>query len=80
VRVVACVGRVLDVCSGDGDTTLSLFGGFVNGAIIEETGKSLFGLTLGNGSCEGCLYETQLSVDDIEFASFSLSLGCPTFP
>ena len=55
VGIVAVVGGVLDVGGGDGDTTLALFGGLVDGAIVEEGGIALFGLTLCDGSCEGGL-------------------------
>jgi hypothetical protein len=55
VRVVAVLGGVLDVGSRDGDTTLPLLGGLVNGAIVEEVGEALVGLPLGDGGGEGCL-------------------------
>lgn len=55
VGVVAVVGRVLDVSSGNGDTTLSLLGSLVNGTILEEIGEALLGLSLGDGSGEGGL-------------------------
>lgn len=55
VRVVAVFGGVLDVSGGNGDTTLSLLGSLVNGTIVEEVGKALFGLTLGDGSGESGL-------------------------
>lgn len=55
VGVVAVLGRVLDVGSGDGDTTLALLGSLVNGAIVEEVGEALVGLALGDGSREGSL-------------------------
>ena len=55
VGVVPVVGRVLDVGGGDGDTALSLFGGLVDGAIIEVLCVALFGLALGDGGCEGGL-------------------------
>ena len=50
VGIVAVLGSVLDVSSGDGDTTLSLLRGLVDGTILEEVGKALLGLALGDGS------------------------------
>jgi hypothetical protein len=41
VGVVAVVGRVLDVGRRNGDTTLPLLGGLVNGAILEVLGVAL---------------------------------------
>ena len=55
VSVVPVVGGVLDVGSGDGDTTLALLRSLVDGAIVEVCGVALLGLTLGDGSCEGGL-------------------------
>lgn len=55
VGVVSVVGGVLDVCGGDGDTTLALLGSLVDGAILEVGGVALLGLTLGDGGCEGGL-------------------------
>jgi hypothetical protein len=55
VGVVAGVGLVFDVGGGDGNTTLALFGSLVDGAIVEEVGKALFCLSLGDGCCEGGL-------------------------
>jgi hypothetical protein len=55
VRVVAVVGRVLDVGGRNSDTTLSLFGRLVDGAILEELCVALFCLSLGDGCCEGGL-------------------------
>jgi hypothetical protein len=56
VGVVAVVGLVLDVGGGDGDTTLALFGGLVDGAILEVLCVALFCLALGDGGCEGSLW------------------------
>jgi hypothetical protein len=55
VGVVAVFGRVLDVSGRDGDTTLSLLRSLVNGAILEEVGKTLIGLSLGDGGRESGL-------------------------
>lgn len=55
VGVMPVVGGVLDVCGGDGDTTLALLRGLVDGAILEELGVALLCLTLGDGGCEGGL-------------------------
>lgn len=41
--------------SRDGDTSLSLFGSLVDGAIVEEVGEALLGLPLGDGSRQGSL-------------------------
>lgn len=57
VGIVAVIGRVLDVSSGNGDTTLSLFGSFINGTIFEEVGKAFFSLAFGDGG-------SQCSLDD----------------
>ena len=55
VGVVPVVGGVLDVCGGDGDTTLALLRSLVDGAIVEVCGVTLLGLTLGDGGSEGGL-------------------------
>jgi hypothetical protein len=55
VGVMPVLGCVLDVCGGDGDTTLALLRSLVDGAIVEVVGESLLGLALGDGSCEGGL-------------------------
>lgn len=55
VGIVAVVGLVLDVSSGDGDTTLALLGGLVDGGVVEEVGVALLGLALGDGGSEGGL-------------------------
>ena len=59
VGVMPVVGRVLDVCGGNGDTTLSLFRGLVDGAIVEVLCVALLGLSLGDGGCEGGLSRCQ---------------------
>lgn len=56
VGIVAVVGLVLDMGGGDGDTTLALLRRLVDGAVLEELGKALLGLALGDGGCEGCLW------------------------
>jgi hypothetical protein len=43
------------VCGGDGDTTLPLLGGLVDGAIVEEVGHALLSLALGDGGGQGGL-------------------------
>jgi hypothetical protein len=52
---MAGFGLVLDVGGGDGDTALALFGGLVDGAILEVLGEALLCLALGDGCGEGCL-------------------------
>lgn len=54
--IVPVIGRVLDVGGRNRDTTLSLFRGLVDRAILEELRVALLGLTLGDGCCEGCLH------------------------
>ena len=61
VGVMSVVGRVLNVSSGNGDTTLSLLRSLVNGTILEEVGKALLGLSLGDGSRESGLYVAMAS-------------------
>jgi hypothetical protein len=56
VGVVPVLGRVLDVSSGNGDTTLALLRSLVNGAIVEEVGEALLGLALGDGCGESSLH------------------------
>lgn len=53
--VVAILGLVLDVCGGDCDTTLSFFGGLVDGTVVEEVREALLGLSFRDGCCEGSL-------------------------
>jgi len=55
VGIVALIGRVLNVGSGNGDTALALFGSLVDGAVLEELGKALLGLALGDGGGESRL-------------------------
>lgn len=70
VGVVAVVGRVLDVGSGDGDTTLALLGSLVNRAIVEEAGEALVGLALGDGSREGSLQEGEVCMSVVKVLAF----------
>lgn len=56
VGVVTVLSCELNVGSRDGDTTLALLRGFVNGGIVEEVGKTLRGLVLGDGGSQGCLW------------------------
>jgi hypothetical protein len=56
VGVMLLLGSVFDVGCRDGDTTLALLGSLVDGTIVEEVGKTLFGLTLCDGGCEGGLH------------------------
>lgn len=55
VGVMAGVGGVLNVSSGDSDTTLALFWSLVDGVVGKEVGEALVGLSLGDGSSEGGL-------------------------
>lgn len=43
MRVVSSFGLVFDMCTGDGNSTLSLFRGFVDGNIFQKLRKSFFG-------------------------------------
>lgn len=58
VGIVAGIGRVLDVSGGNGDTTLSLFGSFINGTVFEEVGETFLSLALGNGGGQCSLNES----------------------
>jgi hypothetical protein len=62
VGVMPVLGGVLDVCGGDGDTTLALLRSLVDGAIVEVVGEALLGLALGDGSCEGGLVGVSVAV------------------
>ena len=55
VSIMSRVGRELDMCGRDGDTTLTLLRSFVNGIVLEETRQALGGLVLGDGSSQGSL-------------------------
>lgn len=48
--VMTVLGRVLDVSCGNGDTTLPLLRGLVDGTILEKVGEALFSLSLCDGS------------------------------
>ena len=49
------IGLIFDVRRRDCDSSFSLFWGFVDGAILEKLGISLFGLSFCYSSCESCL-------------------------
>lgn len=53
--IVSGVGLVFDVRGGDCDTTLPLFWGFIDGAILEKAGIALLSLSLCNGCCKSSL-------------------------
>lgn len=57
VSVVTVLSCELNVGSGDGNTTLALLRGLINGGIVEEVGKALRGLVLGDGGSQGSLWE-----------------------
>jgi hypothetical protein len=57
VSIVAVLGLELDVGSRDGDTTLALLRGLVNGSVVEEVGQTLGGLVLGDSGSQGGLHE-----------------------
>jgi hypothetical protein len=42
----------------DGDTTLALLRGLIDGSIIQEVGQTLGGLVLGDGSSQTGLWES----------------------
>jgi hypothetical protein len=48
--IVSLVGRVLDVGGRNGDTTFPFLRSLVDSAILQEVGKALFSLALGNCS------------------------------
>jgi hypothetical protein len=56
VGVMTVLGLVFDVGGGNGDTTLSLFGSFINGAVIEEVCEAFVCLSLRDG-CSQCSLE-----------------------
>jgi hypothetical protein len=55
VRVVAVLGFVFNVGSRDGNSTGFLLRSLVNGSIVDEVGKSLGCLVLGNSSSQSSL-------------------------
>jgi len=55
VGVVTVLGLELNVSRRDGDTTLTLLGGLVNGTVGQEVGQTLGGLVLGDGGSQGGL-------------------------
>lgn len=57
MSIVAVLGLELNVGSRDGDTTLALLRGLVNGSIVEEVGQTLGGLVLGDSGSQGGLDE-----------------------
>lgn len=61
VRVMSVVGRVFDVCGGNGDTTLSLFRSLVDGAIVKVGTVAFLGRTLGDSSCQCGLVQDELA-------------------
>lgn len=78
MRVVAVFGRILNVSSRNGDTTLTLLRSLVNGAIVEEVGKALLGLSLGNGGRKSGL--EWFNVNFLIFRARPLELHPLTFP
>lgn len=61
VGVVTVLSCELNVGSRDGNTTLALLRGLVNGGIVEEVGKTLRGLVLGDGGSQGGLWTDGLN-------------------
>ncbi|KAH3661930.1 hypothetical protein OGAPHI_006109 [Ogataea philodendri] len=55
VRVVSVRGFILNVSSGDGDTSGTLFWSLVNRRVVQEVGTSLLGKNLGDGGGQGGL-------------------------
>lgn len=55
VSIVAALGLELNVGSRDGDTTLALLRGLVNGSVVEEVGQTLGSLVLGDSGSQGGL-------------------------
>lgn len=56
MSIVAILGLELDVSSRDGDTTLALLRGLVNGSVVEEVSQTLGGLVLGDSGSQGGLH------------------------
>ena len=55
VRVVAFLRFVLDVGRRNGDSALSLFGCFIDTAILEKLGKAFLGLSFRDSCRQGSL-------------------------
>lgn len=55
VGVMSGIRLIFDVCCRNGNTTLSLFRRFINGAIFQKLRKALFCLSFGDGCGKGCL-------------------------
>lgn len=64
--VVTVLGRELNVGGRDSDTTLALLRSLVNGGIVEEVGKTLGGLVLGDGGSQGSLWRGQIRCQNSE--------------
>ena len=79
VGIVTAFGLELDVGSRDSDTTLALLRGLVNGAIVEEVGKALLSLTLGDSGGESGL-EVFCQWSSYRTRSRRLSNCCRTLP
>ena len=52
MRVMAAVGLIFDMRRRDRDSTLSLLWSFINGAILEEFGITLFRLSFRDRSSQ----------------------------
>lgn len=50
VGIMPVIGLIFDMGGGNGNTTLALLGSFINGAIVEEAGETLLGLSFRNRS------------------------------
>lgn len=62
--IVPVLGGVLNVGGRDGDTTFPFLRSLVNGTILEEIGKALFGLALGDRSSQcGLMDWSQIMMD-----------------
>ena len=55
VGIVPVVGGELNVGSRDGDTTLTLLRGLINGTILKELSEALRSLVLGDSGSQGGL-------------------------
>ena len=61
VAIVPVVRLVLDVCRVDGDTTSTLFGGFVNVLVVREACTSTLRENLGDSGSQGGLAMVNVS-------------------